>query len=146
MVVEFGEVDMAYILIVDDDMDFADAAARVLADAGHETKIEPKIAAALENMQSRIPNLAILDVMFPEDPTAGFELARKVRKIPALRDVPVLMLTAVNTSFPLGFGTKDINDSWLPISDFLEKPIDFDVLISKVSALLAGKTSTVSEG
>jgi DNA-binding response OmpR family regulator len=136
---------MAYVLIVDDDTDFADAAARVLADAGHETEIEPKIAAALEKMQSRKPDLAILDVMFPEDPTAGFELARKVRKTPALRDLPILMLTAVNTSFPLGFGSKDINDSWLPISDFLEKPIDFDVLLNKVSGLLTGERSTARE-
>ncbi len=136
---------MAYVLIVDDDMDFGDAAARVLTNAGYETEIEPKIAAALEKMQSRIPDLAILDVMFPEDPTAGFELARKVRKTRALRDVPILMQTAVNTSFPLGFGTKDINDSWLPISDFLEKPVDFDVLLNKVSGLLEGEESTTQE-
>jgi DNA-binding response OmpR family regulator len=136
---------MAYVLIVDDDMDFGDAAARVLTNAGYETEIEPKIAAALEKMQSRIPDLAILDVMFPEDPTAGFELARKVRKTPALRDVPILMLTAVNATFPLGFGPNDINASWLPISDFLEKPVDFDVLLNKVSGLLEGEESTTQE-
>ncbi|UCF98819.1 MAG: response regulator [Spirochaetaceae bacterium] len=136
---------MAYILIVDDDRDFADAAARVLASAGHETEIEPKIEAAIEKMQSRKPELAILDVMFPEDPAAGFELARKVRKIPALGKMPILMLTAVNATFPLGFGPKDINNTWLPISDFLEKPVDFDVLLSKVSGLLEGEVQAAQE-
>jgi len=43
------------------------------------------------------------------------------------------MLTAVNTKFPLGFGPKDIDDRWLPVTDFLEKPVDFDVLICKVA-------------
>ncbi|GAJ17044.1 unnamed protein product [marine sediment metagenome] len=46
------------------------------------------------------------------------------------------MLTAINTKFPLGFGLKDIDDRWLPVTDFLEKPVDFDVLISKVAKLL----------
>ncbi len=35
-----------------------------------------------------------------------------------------------------GFGSRDIDDNWLPISDFLEKPVDFDVLLNKVDALL----------
>jgi hypothetical protein len=46
------------------------------------------------------------------------------------------MLTAVNAKFPLGFGSRDIDDNWLPVSDFLEKPMDFDVLRGKVDALL----------
>jgi hypothetical protein len=47
------------------------------------------------------------------------------------------MLTAVNVRFPLGFGVHDIDEKWLPVSDFVEKPVDFSVLCSKVSALLA---------
>ena len=37
---------------------------------------------------------------------------------------------------PLGFSEKDIDDHWLPVADFVEKPVDFDVLQSKVAALL----------
>jgi hypothetical protein len=46
------------------------------------------------------------------------------------------MLTAVNTRFPLGFGPKDIDERWLPVTDFLEKPVDFDTLRHKVAQLL----------
>ena len=46
------------------------------------------------------------------------------------------MLTAVNQKFPLGFGADDIDDDWLPVSDFLEKPVDLAVLTQKVQALL----------
>ena len=130
---------MAYLMIVDDDPDFASAVAKVLQNAGHEIEIEPKIEPVLDNMATRVPDLAILDVMFPEDPNAGFDLARSIRKNQKFKNMPILMLTGVNASFPLGFGAKDINDSWLPISDFLEKPIDFDVLLNKVTTLL-GKT------
>jgi hypothetical protein len=30
----------------------------------------------------------------------------------------------------------DIDDNWLPVRDFLEKPVDFDILRKKVAALL----------
>jgi hypothetical protein len=33
---------------------------------------------------------------------------------------------------------RDIDDTWLPVADFVEKPVDFDVLRNKVSALLHG--------
>lgn len=128
---------MAYILIVDDDEDFASTAAIVLRKEGHDVAIELSTDDAEKSMEDDIPDLVVLDVMFPENDSAGFELARFMRhKSEALKDVPILMLTAINTKFPLGFGTKDIDDDWLPVADFLEKPVDFDVLRNKVSALL----------
>jgi FixJ family two-component response regulator len=35
----------------------------------------------------------------------------------------------------MGFGPGDIDDAWMPVQDFLEKPIDFDVLADKVETL-----------
>jgi DNA-binding response OmpR family regulator len=72
--------------------------------------------------------------MFPENPSAGFELARALRGTSP--GVPILMLTAVNQQFPLGFSNKDIDSTWLPIAEFLEKPVDFAVLKAKVRQLL----------
>ena len=96
---------MANLLIIDDDEDFAGAAA--------------------------------LDVMFPEDSSAGFELARAMRHFTEkLKNIPILMLTAVNAKFSLGFGSRDIDENWLPVSEFLEKPVDFDILKNKVAELL----------
>jgi len=120
---------MAYLLIVDDDEDFANGAAIVLRKAGHEVEIILDTETALLSMENRIPDLLILDVMFPENSTAGFELARTMRNDnDKLETIPILMLTAVNTKFPMGFSSRDIDDSWLPVSDFVEKPVDFDVL------------------
>jgi len=129
---------MAYLMIVDDDEDFASAAAKALRADGHEVRIELETAAALKAMGERRPELVVLDVMFPENSAAGFDLARTMRhEHPELKDMPVLMLTAVNAQFPLGFSSRDIDDVWLPVDEFLEKPVNLDLLRSKVSALLA---------
>ena len=49
-------------------------------------------------------------------------------------NIPILLLTAVNQQFPLGFSDKDIDSKWLPVTDFLEKPVDFTVLREKLTA------------
>jgi DNA-binding response OmpR family regulator len=131
---------MAYLLIIDDDEDFARAMAKVLSDAGHEVGISLDTQTAMASMKARTPDLVILDVMFPEDSSAGFGFARMMEHHnAAFKGIPILMLTAVNARFPLGFGPRDIDESWLPVSDFVEKPVDLDVLCNKVSALLARK-------
>jgi CheY-like chemotaxis protein len=138
---------MAYLLIVDDDEDFAAATAKVLRDAGHEVEVELAIDSAIKSMRRRRPDLIVLDVMFPEDSSAGFTLAREIRhQMEQLKDVPVLMLTAVNQKFPLGFSEKDIDDHWLPVADFVEKPVEFDLLRRKVEGLLAKKGASSSKG
>jgi len=125
---------MAYLLIVDDDEDFADAVATVCRAEGHEVAVANNAAAAEASLAARLPDAVILDVMFPENPCGGFELARSIRK--KWGACPVLMLTAVNQQFPLGFSHKDIDSTWLPVSDFVEKPVDFAILKSKLNDLL----------
>ena len=63
---------MAYVMIVDDDEDFVSAAARVLRDDGHEVHVKLDTRSALENMLKRPPDLAVLDVIFPEDTAVDF--------------------------------------------------------------------------
>ena len=128
---------MSYLLIIDDDEDFAKAEAAVLIDAGHEVEIELNIKGGEKSMLKRKPDLIILDVMFPESSSAGFELARKmVHFDEKLKEIPILMLTAINSEFPLGFSSRDINNYWLPVTEFLEKPVDLDILNKKVSDML----------
>ena len=129
---------MSYILVVDDDFDFSGAVADVLRAQGHEVQIEADTEDAIPSMEKRLPDLAILDVMFPENDRAGFELARAIRQHEGdLKDIPILMLTAINSKFPMGFNERDIDKDWLPVSDFVEKPIDLNVLKEKVHALLS---------
>lgn len=128
---------MADLLIIDDDEDFADAVASVLRDEGHQVSVHLSAEDALERVEEDRPDLVILDVMFPEDSSAGFGLAREMRGCSeAVRNTPVLMLTAINSRFPLGFSKRDIDEEWLPVTDFLEKPVDFNELNLRVDRLL----------
>ena len=128
---------MADLMLVDDDEDFALAAAKSLEGAGHEVRVELDIAGATRSLEEKPPDLLILDVMFPEDASAGFKLARSIRHAATkLKNLPILMLTAVNQRFPLGFGRQDTDDVWMPVDDFLEKPVDLGVLRKRVASLL----------
>jgi two-component system OmpR family response regulator len=126
---------MAYLLIVDDDTDFASAVGTVLTNTGYEIGIETDCGKALDRIRGRRPDAIILDVMFPENDKAGFEVARAIRR--NFGELPVLLLTAVNQSFPLGFSNKDLDPTWLPAVDFVEKPVDFAALKEKIAKILA---------
>jgi len=51
----------------------------------------------------------------------------------AYREIPILMLTAIHTTTSLRFGP---DEAYLPVDDFVDKPIDPDVLLEKVGALI----------
>ena len=124
---------MSYLMIIDDDEDFATAIATMLINNGHEVKIELNLKNAEKNMLERQPELILLDVIFPENFTGGFEFARKIRHYnEKLKDVPIFILSAVNDMFHLGFNSNDIDDYWLPVDDIIEKPVDYDLLCQKI--------------
>jgi len=126
---------MSYLLIIDDDPEFAGAVATVCESEGHEVRMVHTPEEVDPVVKERRPDCILLDVMFPENPSAGFEIARQIRRDFGI--IPVLLLTAVNQQFPLGFSSKDIDSKWLPVTGFVEKPVDFAVLKEKVTELLA---------
>ena len=131
---------MAYILIVDDDVDICESMASVLRGAGHDVAYRLDGEAGKQALAERHPDLMILAGRFPGKVNAGFELAREIAGMGEdFREMPILMLTAVNKHFPYGFSKEDIDADWLPVSDFVEKPVPGDVLTAKVAGLLSGK-------
>ena len=126
---------MAYVLIVDDDTDFAGAVSTMLKGHGHEPATETDAEKAVDRIRERRPDAVILDVMFPENDAAGFDVARAIYR--NFGSLPVVLLTAANNTFPLGFSNKDRDGAWLPVADFMEKPVDLNRLCQKIDKLLA---------
>ncbi len=132
---------MAKVMIVDDDRDFMDSICRVLQHRGHQTTAIYDTEEVIDKLEREPHEVLVLDVMFPENAAAGFHLAQEIRKHKTLTRLPILILSAINTKFPMGFGPGDIDETWMPVQDFLEKPIDFDVLSAKVEKLAGQKAS-----
>ena len=128
---------MARIVIVDDDVECGKNTADILNTKGHETILVHTMENAIPTLIQNLPDLLVLDVMFPDNPVAGFDLAREVRRHREIKDLPILLLSGVNQEFPMGFSNKNIDSDWMPIQDFLEKPVKSNDLLKSVAKLLA---------
>ncbi len=131
---------MKRVYIIDDEVEMTDSLAMILGGEGFETASQNDGENAVKNILKFKPDLVILDVMFPDNNSAGFELARAIRQERALEKVPILMLSAINDRlFQKGtFSDTDIDEAWMPVTQFVDKPVNPQVLIDKVKALLSG--------
>jgi CheY-like chemotaxis protein len=129
---------MANILIVDDDLDIVDSLKMILEANGHNVSVKTDPDNLVEGVIQAPPDLIILDIIFPEDPNAGFSAARELHKIDKVKDIPVLLLSAVNqmSKMSFGFSETDISEDFMPVKGFIEKPVEPAVLLSKINELL----------
>ncbi len=128
---------MERIEIIDDDEEFASNLSIILKNEGYSTNIRNDTEGAVEQLVREKPDLLILDVMFPENPAAGFDLARKIRGTHGIEKLPILLLTSVNQEFPMDFSAGDIDPDWMPVHDFVEKPVNTQELLKKIKKLLS---------
>ena len=127
---------MARIMIIDDDIQLADNTALLIRQKGHEVTALYTTGDAVRRITEDQPDLVILDVMFPDNPVAGFDLARQIRRTKAIKDLPIILLTGINQDFPMDFSSQDIDPDWMPVQDFMEKPVKMPALLDKVNRLL----------
>ncbi|MBU4294174.1 MAG: response regulator [Actinobacteria bacterium] len=129
---------MKKIYIIDDDRDIVESISIVLNANGFEVSAQYNDENVIENVSQYNPDLIILDVMFPENSSAGFNIARDLKRNNKLTNIPIIMLSAVNErGIYMGlFTDKDIDESWLPVSKFLDKPVQPKELILQVKSML----------
>lgn len=127
---------MANIKIIDDNTTYAENVSIILRKEGHTVSYLDHMEGAVDDLVQNKPDLLILDVMFPEFPTAGFDFARKVRQIQKIKDLPIILLTAVNQEFPVEFSYKSIDGDWMPVQEFVEKSADLKPLLKKIRKII----------
>ncbi len=123
---------MAHILLVDDDMDLVQVNSLVLERRGHQVTVAYSAVEALETLEQCEPDILLVDVMM-ETKSAGFELARAVHQ--RYPQMPMVMLTGVRDAMGVNFKFEP-DETWLPVTVFLEKPIDPVTLANKVEEVL----------
>jgi len=118
------------ILIVDDDKDIFESMKIVLEAEGYDVLWATNGEDGLKLAADKKPDLMILDVIMNTD-DEGFQVAYKLKQNKDLADIPVIMATSVSQKTGFSFD-KDRDSEFLPVNEFLEKPIDPKVLIDKV--------------
>jgi CheY-like chemotaxis protein len=121
---------MKKILIVDDDRDVFESMKIVLEAEGYAVDWATNGTEAIEKAKAGKPDLMILDVMMNTD-DEGFQVSYKMREDPELLHVPIVMVTSVGTKTGFSFD-KNRDQDFLPVNEFLEKPVDPKVLVDKV--------------
>jgi CheY-like chemotaxis protein len=126
------------ILVIDDDPDLTEVIRLTLEASGYQVFGAASGAEGLQRVKEINPDLIILDVMM-DYTTEGFQVSLELRspdpasEYAPFRDTPILMLTAIHSTTPLRFTPEE---DYLPVDDFVEKPLEPGELVKKVEELL----------
>ncbi len=120
------------ILAIDDERINLRVIGGLLRNLGHEPVLTESFAEALGVLDPSI-DLVLLDVMMPE--TDGFTVARKIRQMPGVSDVPIIMVTALTSK------QDRLKAVEAGANDFISKPIDLTELRVRMNSLLRMKES-----
>jgi two-component system, cell cycle response regulator len=115
------------ILIVDDEPLGRETLNALLQPQGYRLEFAAAGPEALEQAQAHLPDLILLDVMMPG--MDGFEVCRRLRASPQLREVPVILLTALDDRASRLQGIEAGAD------DFITKPFDRIELRARVRTI-----------
>lgn len=118
------------IMIIDDDIDLVEAMRITLESDGYDVIDAQEGKKGLEILKKEKPNLLILDVMMGTL-DEGFHVAYQIRNDDKIKDIPILMITAVGAQTGFKFDMQRDED-FLPVNEFIEKPINPQVLLDTV--------------
>ncbi len=120
--------DTPTILVVDDEQNITELLAYTFRQQGWQTVVAHDGATAIDLAQQVRPDLIVLDILMPG--MDGFEVYRRLQKIPATASIPVLFLTARSAEIDQIIGLE------LGADDYVVKPVSPRLLVARISALL----------
>lgn len=119
---------------MDDDPGFIDSVRDLLDAYGYEVFAAQDGPTGLEIARRERPDAMILDVMMRTE-TEGLDVARRVKDMPELAGMGVVLVTGVTKALHL---PRDLapDEHWLPVDRVLEKPVAPDMLIRELDRAL----------
>ncbi|MFH1742451.1 MAG: response regulator [bacterium] len=127
--------DKKRILIVDDDPDLRAATQLILSSHGYIVMTASNSKDAFSLIERTPPDLIIMDVMMGSM-DEGFQATYRLKADSLLRKIPILMITAVSKETGFSFDPKK-DEGFMPVEGYLEKPVDPEVLLSRVRELIS---------
>jgi DNA-binding response OmpR family regulator len=121
-------LNMARILVAEDQSDLREMISFTLRLAGHQVVATNDGAEALQQAQDTQPDLIILDLHMPR--LTGYEVCRQLKALEAFKDTPVIIISAKGSPDEIQAGLD------AGASEYIRKPFPIDNLTSRVRVLL----------
>ena len=129
------------ITVVDDDPDVRDALLMILKKADYRVNLCATGPQAVESIHREKPDVILLDVMLAS-PSEGFHLAYEFRGDESVRDVPIIMISAIGKKMGMDYA-RELGSDYLPVERFLDKPLEAVTVLAAVSEVLAHRRQHV---
>jgi CheY-like chemotaxis protein len=128
---------MARILIVDDDTDLLEGQRMFLEKKGYTVVTALSVEEALTKAREAAPEVIIADLMM-EHYDSGFVFCKRVRELPGLARVPILMQTAAPRKVGFTFDAGGSSGKeWMKVDEVLTKPVPLEHLLGKIEQYLS---------
>lgn len=124
-----------HLLIIDDDPDFVAGIRSILESANYLVDVAYNPKDGFEALQSKPYDMLLLDIMMGRG-AEGVMVARKMRKDPKLRELPVLIITGIREQIAFLFPGGPVHPRFVEVDELVEKPVEPKLLLERVSALL----------
>ena len=115
------------ILLVEDEIILCENYAKTIREQGYDVVTSHSKEDALEIINKRLPDLAILDIGLGDETEAGFDLCREIRTLSKI--LPIIFLTARDSDIDAISGLR------LGADDYLSKDTSIDNLLARIVAL-----------
>jgi len=125
-------LDMAKILVVDDEPDALDLVSFNLKQAGFEVVTADNGVEAIKRAREVLPDMILLDLMLPE--VDGLEVCKTLRRDVNTASIPIIMLTAKAAEIDRILGLE------LGADDYVTKPFSPRELVLRVKNLIKRKS------
>ena len=123
------------LLMIDDDPDFVEGIISILKTAGYEVDAKYNPKEGFKALETGKYDLLLLDIMMGRG-AEGVMIARKMRKDPKLRKMPVLIITGIREQIAYLFPGSAVSPHFVEVDELVEKPVEPQLLLDRVSALL----------
>jgi DNA-binding response OmpR family regulator len=123
------------LLIIDDDPDYVGGIKAILERAEYLVDVVYNPKEGLKALHTKKYDLLLLDIMMGRG-AEGIAVARKLRNDPSLNKMPVLIITGIREQMAFLFPGQSVHPNFVEIDELLEKPVEPNLLLEKVSTLL----------
>ncbi|MFO0756281.1 MAG: response regulator [Byssovorax sp.] len=128
----FQRLNVAHVLLVDDDPAFTEDATKALAERGLDAEVAIDSAAAVVSLTAHLPDLVCVDLNLPRE--SGYEICELIRGDPALKDLPIVIISNRHLPEDLAYAEE------AGANAFVILPVSPEAFARQVESVLDGRT------